>query len=943
MHTLDDQEARIRQELGIPLSAQRVLILSQSAHLDWDWLNWFSTNTNAVYPPDHDNYFHDDTQPADTIFQQAYNLLTTYDTYYYSICEISFLQAFANDYPSSFAAMKRSGRLRIVGGGITSPDNLLPHGECFIRTYLVGKTWMGQNGVPWTGQVWLPDDFGHDSQLPVMLQAMGVAGVGFARIPGSCQQGYNADPPQMQSAAAILLGTDGGVDFIWQAADTSRVFAHWLEDHYNQGIDIDSSGDCVYNSPADLAVCQQNGYASTPSEHIAAYISTNGLVSPTPYLYVEVSDDFILPKKALLQYAEDWNNKSGSDVYVVVATFDHYVRLVRAYAAAHPGSLKTRAFHPTDAAGNPLQQIYPFRSTPYWMGFYASRPALKALHHQATRALLGAEAFQAITAVLQQAGQVSSQVPAASLFDGWAELVPSTHHDYITGTAIDYVYDGEYKGRRGEQLVRLERALDIGHTARQQAMATIAANIDTAHPAAVVFNQLGFDVAGLVDLDASDVTVALPGDGARIQRSSTGTYLIYADVPSLGYKLCDLSSGADLPSDTLHYTIEPNGDIVIENDHLAATISKSGNWSLSSVVDKQGSKAEMLGDFANTLVFYQDAGDVYRFGYESTNAGFSFIKVTVRAGDAQVVETGPLRLHVTASITVEAQKPSFQETYTLDYYLVVGEPFVRMTVTGAAPTGTSVMVRFPLKEEIDAIEQGTPYHWDHKVPYPFGTNSDFNTTFEATHDFVIATARGTPRAAIYHGDVPAWTVDRQALVGCILRNTFTVTWVEGSEYSDPSSHAIDYALRVPSGMQSPATGTPLKEARMYNTPLRGLLVGPSSGRFPQRFSLASAASPKQGAGQPAILTAAKVGTANPSDLILRVYQPTNGPLRDLILTVNGGDTPPRIAGVSALEVSLDAEAQAELDIRATTRGCSFTAPRALTTLAVQNVFKLAQP
>ena len=32
----------------------------------------------------------------------------------------------------------QSGTLRIAGGGITSPDNLIPHGEAFLRDYLVG-------------------------------------------------------------------------------------------------------------------------------------------------------------------------------------------------------------------------------------------------------------------------------------------------------------------------------------------------------------------------------------------------------------------------------------------------------------------------------------------------------------------------------------------------------------------------------------------------------------------------------------------------------------------------------------------------------------------------------------------------------------------------------------------------------------------------------------
>jgi alpha-mannosidase len=89
------------------------------------------------------------------------------------------------------------------GGGITSPDNLLPHGESFIRNYLVGKKFLDEHGITWNSLgnrekkirlkcyeftcyyiAWLPDDFGHDSQLPVMLKAMNMRAVSMARLPG---------------------------------------------------------------------------------------------------------------------------------------------------------------------------------------------------------------------------------------------------------------------------------------------------------------------------------------------------------------------------------------------------------------------------------------------------------------------------------------------------------------------------------------------------------------------------------------------------------------------------------------------------------------------------------------------------------------------------------------------------------------------------------------
>src|SRR5262249_56849320 len=71
-------------------------------------------------------------------------------------------------------------------------------------------------------------------------------------------------------------------------------------------------------------------------------------------------------------------------------------------------------------------------------------PANKIMHQAATRNLLAAETFGKIADVLQTADALAWQ-PAqdgrnAALRAGWAMLVPSTHHDFITGTAV--------KGRR---------------------------------------------------------------------------------------------------------------------------------------------------------------------------------------------------------------------------------------------------------------------------------------------------------------------------------------------------------------------------------------------------------------------------------------------------------------------------------------------------------------
>ena len=220
----------MRAELGVPADAKRVLIISQSSHLDWDWRHTFD---EYFLGPLNDPLliFHPGT--VDAIFAEAVGLMASAHPsgarYYYSVAEMGFFSRFFDTHPELRDTLRAvAPSLRIVGGGITSPDDLLPSGEAFIRDYLVGKTWVDANlGLP-VREAWLPDDFGHDAQLPIVLEAMGLTAVGFGRVPGvdGTLQSVGLQPPSPGSLATTLL--KDGLDFEWRAAEGSRVHAHWM-------------------------------------------------------------------------------------------------------------------------------------------------------------------------------------------------------------------------------------------------------------------------------------------------------------------------------------------------------------------------------------------------------------------------------------------------------------------------------------------------------------------------------------------------------------------------------------------------------------------------------------------------------------------------------------------------------------------------------------------
>lgn len=831
--------------ISLPKGATALIVLEQFSHLDWDWLNSFPQNCTGEDPYDA-GYFGGNRQPANVIYSQAHDLLAGSADYTYATCEMGFLQAFGNAYPQLLQEMVATGRLRIIGGGITSPDSLLSHGETFIRNFVVGLQWMQSVGLPWTQCVWLPDDFGHDSQLPATLAAMGAIAVGFARCPlAAAYQGNMTDDQPAPTAGTILYqppSDNGGCDFFWQAADGSTVFAHWMPDAYSQGSSL-------YN-PALPWITNANAT-------IAGYLQQNQGCSPTPYVHVPVADDFYVPlgggqppikvQNTMLNDIAAWN-QSYPTTPAVLSTFDQYVAAVLDYVNSGAASLETRTFHGSSANIDATT----FRSNPYWMGFYASRMNLKTGHHQATRLLLAAETLDAILATQG----IALSNATADLLAAWAQLVPSTHHDYITGTAEDVVVDKE-------QQPLLDDSATSGQTLMTSQLAALAAALNPPSNALVVFNPVGAPCnGGLVEITSDQVgELSLPE--GQSQTAAGGGVLVYVSAPSAGYQtfVNDYPATPAAPACT---TNDGGKTWTLANGIISATVAQSANWALTGVIDLASKQTFVKS--GNQFSFYSDLGNIYEFGFECKNSGtFTALNPQVTTGSATQTESGPLRVTLSASITVSG------ETYTLQYSLVAGEPLLRMTVIGQAPSGTSMLASFTFDDQIAGITHGTPNHWDYKTPATFGSQS-FNSVFEPVHDFIqVYNGTNALMGAIYPQAVPAWAIAGNSLVAAIMRNTpASGCDGRGAQGGDNRQHTIQYALRVPTGLGAPGTGQPIAEARGYNTPLFGTIASPSSGTASLQLSLASVVAPS-----PAMITAAKRGTFNDQQLFIRVYQPAN--------------------------------------------------------------------
>lgn len=771
---------------------------------------------------------------------------------------------------------------------MTSPDNLLPHGETFIRNFLVAARWNAATLRLPIQNLWIPDDFGHDSQLPVAVAAMGLVGAAFARVPGS--DWANAKPGAAPTGTLSLYDQlkQNGLDFVWQANDGSELLAHYLMGGYGEGDEVG---------------------AGQPNMNIDKYFQDNQASSKTPYVFVTVGSDFHAPVgsfpqgKNLLDLVNAWNDATtqpsydnGAGPWAAALTFDHYVQLL----SYHRAGLPHRAFD----------------GVPYWLGVYASRPANKLLHYSASRTLLAAEVLGLVADTASLAKEPGRPTPnparLAAQQRAWDALVASTHHDYITGTSATSTASTragvpigipEMDVNAVEQLPRLQLAAAEAAALCAAAVEEIAGGIavpagKTTAPV-VVCNPLGFFRTGLVSLPggaaigARSVAASVGGTAGAVQAADDGSLLFLASAHSLGYDTVYLSTSVDAPA-AAGAAVRATGPGVFEiSNGLVTAILDAPEGGITSFVDVQaeGPRRNLLGGMGNQLVFYSDTGNIYRYGNEPMPNwagdpqpdGCTMTPMQPQptlTWQAQVVESGPVRATVRFEATTLIGAEAYR--YVVTYSLVAGEPMLRIGLTGRLPANTSLFCSFPFAGgKVDSLTHGTPCHWSDMTMVPYWPLP----LFYATHNFLLPIVNGAVAAAVYHEGMPSWGYDKDGnLLGNVLRNTLGTDHY-GAVAADLGTHTQHYALRVPgslrrlpganlgAGAAVAGTGQPLREALQFNTPMHARQVAPqplSNGKYPLSYTLATVTASS------AFFTAAKAADLQPGSVVLRLYQPASG-------------------------------------------------------------------
>jgi hypothetical protein len=641
-------EADLRRALGVPAEAKRVVILSQSSHLD---INWERTS---------DQYYGDFVE---TVFSDATSLLDADPRTFYSVAEMGFLAKHVAVHGAEpWLAHFESGHARIVGGGMTSPDTLLPTAEALTRDYLLGTIFAEQAFGARPRAAWLPDSFGHSPTVPDLLSAAGFTSVGFGRIDGARHSfeiiGAGLDPvaPGVTTTASVLrdLGT---ADFVWRGPGGGSVLAHYMPiREYCQGDSIDLDGYVI----GGARLGEEHGDDPVfVREQVATFIDQLTPYARTPYLFVPIGCDFQVPRPRLADYAQWWNDErfDATGVWVALATFEDYERLV--------------GFHIDDLPAMERDLA------PVWTGFYASRPQIKQAARAVAESLAGIEPFLAML-----------EPGSDSLAPAWQSVVLSNHHDTITGTSTDAVVDSE-------EVPLLARANTTAEDAWNRALPELSAQVDTqaadTDHVVVVVNPGPVDRSEVVE-------VAAPASGA-FHAMVDGTSLpaqvtpegriafLAAAVPAFGWRTFSLQSGVRAgATPTATASVDASTALLSTGVLDARFAHRADGWSLDSL---QVGGRELLAGPSMEWVIYADTGGLYRIGSERPDcAGAQFAEVsTVRAMTIALIEAGPARTTLRATAIVDGIPA------TIDFIAAAGDDRLTLRVTGAAARQRTIMLR----------------------------------------------------------------------------------------------------------------------------------------------------------------------------------------------------------------------------------------------------------
>lgn len=530
--------------------------------------------------------------------------------------------------------LARAGRLA-VGPWYSMPDEFTVSGEAIIRNLLVGRAQARALGATPAATGYVPDMFGHNSQLPQIFAGCGV------------------------TAAIIWRGInhDTKRNFIWRGADGTELPCHKFA---RQGY-----------GTFQAHVGRAHEPARTIEDEPAEF---NGLLEKFLAEEAAATDvDAILLHDACDH--QEWNPRrhallvaalaKSPDYELVDSSFDDYARELVAQRKRITGRLKGELRDP----GRAVWGDQPLEACMQWVipGVLSSRVRLKQANGRCQSLLCHwAEPFTAF------AGAALGQEFAPGFLDlAWRQLLQNHAHDSMDGCSVDQVHrDMEY---------RFDQCRVIADKLTTEATHRLAASVagDLADNAlrVTVFNPLPREFNGVTEL-ALEIPTTWPafneffgfepkpgfhihGANGRIlpyqrlaqtmnrQRprlremkfpENVNHHLVRValrlTIPAVGYTT--LTVRAVKPDTPTRYPETPglaSSERSLANEHLTVQIEANGTLTLT---DRQ------TGRVYRDLLTFEDRADIGDGWYHGIAVNDQIFTSTACRADVALVHNGPL-------------------------------------------------------------------------------------------------------------------------------------------------------------------------------------------------------------------------------------------------------------------------------------------------------------
>ncbi|MGC9523433.1 MAG: hypothetical protein ACP5HG_16305, partial [Anaerolineae bacterium] len=500
----------LRQRLGIPDDAERVLVFTESSHWDPNWLY----TADAYF----DRFVRANLDTAILALREEPRRV-------YGVECIFFLRMYWDRCPGQRDAVRElvnAGRLRLTHSGVTTADTLLPSAEALLRDWLLGQAWLRANGMEVEPTLaYFTDSFGASPALPSLLRAAGFDRTAITRVDGMKGMGADLESgkhfPRPETSAELLLEKERTLDFVWRDANGAEVLCHWNAFSYGQGDMLAHRG---IGRMYLINFALPAGSDRHVARRIGQYVDQLAPLSRTPYMLCPIGFDFVAPLPDLVALLDRYNRNHypTTGVWTVNAGFDDYMALIEAHRDALP--------------------VVELDPNPYWTGFYTARPRLKERCHALVDDLLLAERLSLTAGDVAQAKAVAEE-----LAEAWWAAVTSNHHDFITGTSPDEVVEEEQipwlKAAAATVQTALYRLAPDAHDEAQAAVgAPVAAtgdppawrledgtlSVETVHYVAVLDEAAGGALVALRPAGAWGTPLEAPSNDLVIYRDGGGLW-----------------------------------------------------------------------------------------------------------------------------------------------------------------------------------------------------------------------------------------------------------------------------------------------------------------------------------------------------------------------------------------------------------------------------------